>query len=219
MGRLVAVPPRSPIGYNLPVWLSGSSLVAVPPRSPIGYNKDSDYARRDELRFLPDLPSATISGHASRTKASCGSSPISHRLQYPEIQQHEIEGCGSSPISHRLQSVRSGMYQPSVAVPPRSPIGYNRTSTVKRSPLLRFLPDLPSATIQPSGRPSDSLLRFLPDLPSATIASLSHTGPTCCGSSPISHRLQLAPMTASPRSVAVPPRSPIGYNQLTHRSM
>ena len=55
-------------------------------------------------------------------------------------------------------------------------------------------------------------LRFLPDLPSATILNYSHGRAMSCGYSPISHRLQSALSFFEEHSVAVTPRSPIGYN-------
>ena len=77
----------------------------------------------------------------------CGSSPISHRLQY-KVQLDILGRVAVPPRSPIGYNVRSNAHvAPDVAVPPRSPIGYNTLTRPRESVLLRFLPDLPSATI------------------------------------------------------------------------
>ena len=126
---------------------------------------------------------------------------------------------GSSPISHRLQFPdRCPSADRAVAVPPRSPIGYNLIQRCAADRRLRFLPDLPSATIGSRCDPELSGLRFLPDLPSATI--LTDSGPRCEWLRFLPD-LPSATMDAGRRQpavlVAVPPRSPIGYNLAQER--
>ena len=54
--------PRSPIGYN-GRWIAHlPARVAVTPRSPIGYNVARHLVSLQQLRLLPDLPSATMAG-------------------------------------------------------------------------------------------------------------------------------------------------------------
>ena len=195
-----------------------------------------------QLRFLPDLPSATISTTTIPSSGSCGSSPISHRLQWsgrnnapvrllrflpdlpsatiiivmtvsmvelrflPDLPSATINATGvhrtasvavppRSPIGYNVPARPCCDY--SVAVPPRSPIGYNGYGSGKTYFTLRFLPDLPSATIGLSASRLATKLRFLPDLPSATIARILRTEAVSCGSSPISHRLQLSHLNTS----------------------
>ena len=188
-------------------------MVAVAPRSPIGYNSQTYGLQLPELRLLPDLPSATIKRVPGVADHSCGCSPISHRLQFRSSMLLRRRGCGCSPISHRLQLTGNELEGIHVAVAPRSPIGYNKISrsavsfpSCGCSPIshrlqfglerasraqLRLLPDLPSATINKQEVIEAALLRLLPDLPSATMLI------TCRSPALI---------------VAVAPRSPIGYN-------
>ena len=112
----VAVPPRSPIGYNPHLIEARHAPVAVPPRSPIGYNRPRIHERRGRVAVPPR-------------------SPIGSR----------ITSC-RSPIGYNKRPSHTLRRQ--VAVPPRSPIGYNRIGAYSPSVQeLRFLPDLPSATI------------------------------------------------------------------------
>ena len=80
LGLEVAVPPRSPIGYNPSGQPLNVAVVAVPPRSPIGYNASDRWGYRAQLRFPPDLPSGIMVYNRIIIFGSCGSPPISHRV-------------------------------------------------------------------------------------------------------------------------------------------
>ena len=169
----VAVPPRSPIGYNPPC--PGRASPPGCGSSPISHRLQSPgqfLASADRCGSSPISHRLQCRTGCTLAQHRCGSSPISHRLQYVMGWRPSSRGCGSSPISHRLQLM--------VAVIP-----------------LRFS------------------LRFLPDLPSATIAgSFGTLTPRVAvpPRSPIGYNQALAIFI--PRTVAVPPRSPIGYNQV-----
>ena len=104
-GHLVAVSPRSPIGYNSNRIAPDDQIVAVSPRSPIGYNLGTVvHPALQQLRLAPDLPSATM-------RASVSSS------------SHPVAVSPRSPIGYNGVPAMTLLW--SVAVSPRSPIGYN----------------------------------------------------------------------------------------------
>ena len=78
---LVAVAPRSPIGYNMRDVEGNWSVLRLLPDLPSATMHLSSACDMFPLRLLPDLPSATMKTCASRPTQRCGCSPISHRLQ------------------------------------------------------------------------------------------------------------------------------------------
>ena len=100
-----------------------------------------------------------------------------------------------------------------VAVGPRSPLGYNRVGRQQIGVEGCGWPPI-SPRLQSGRPPADRRrrLRLAPDLPSATITAMA--GPSCCscGWPPISPRLQFPAVLLVTKLVAVGPRSPLGYN-------
>ena len=182
-------------------------LVAVAPRSPIGYNDqaDEDSRRTPALRLLPDLPSAIIRWRSVM--------PCTTMLRLLPDLPSAIIGV---PIMNFTVCC-------TVAVAPRSPIGYNSmpASAPPRRIELRLLPDLPSAIMSYRDRLiAIRVLRLLPDLPSAIIRSAyrSHLIAIVAVAprSPIGYNMQQSHRIDRALCVAVAPRSPIGYNPRLH---
>ena len=76
----VAVPPRSPIGYNLARFGTLTERLRFPPDLPSGIIIIPLYSVEVWLRFPPDLPSGIIRRIKLCLACSCGSPPISHRV-------------------------------------------------------------------------------------------------------------------------------------------
>ena len=80
MQYLLRFPPDLPSGI-IPVEEQSEAVkVAVPPRSPIGYNTRRHRVEWIRLRFPPDLPSGIIQQGVESLALGCGSPPISHRV-------------------------------------------------------------------------------------------------------------------------------------------
>ena len=146
---------------------------------------------------------------------------VSPRFSHP-VALSEDNGIGDAvlrlaPDLPSATMTLNTMPADSVAVSPRSPIGYNSARRVDYLAPLRLAPDLPSATIV-----DGKLLRLAPHLPSAGSASsvaVSPRSPIGYNAEP-GHTGRVAVISHGrplPGGFAVSPRSPIGYNFLTTR--